>query len=169
VAVAKKTGGSLMRLYRDTRFSKDKTPYKTNIGIMIKHINAANVHAPGFYVHLAPEECFSGVGTWRPEPADLLSIRQHLAKHPAAYRQAVDEAEQTTDLRVYGDSVKRMPKGFDATHPLADELRRTDFLLSGQLDPALYLGPELVPVLARRFEAAKTYMAFLCRALGADF
>ena len=66
--VAKKLGSSLMRVYRDTRFGHDKTPYKTNIGIQFRHENARDVHAPGWYLHIDLQECFSAAGTWRIEP-----------------------------------------------------------------------------------------------------
>src|SRR3990167_4561282 len=63
----RKMGGSLMRVFRDTRFSRDKTPYKTNIGIQFRHTLGKDVHAPGFYVHVALDECFFGAGCWHPE------------------------------------------------------------------------------------------------------
>ena len=58
----RKMGGSLMRVYRDARFSRDKTPYKTNIGIQFRHELGKDVHAPGFYVHISTAECFLAVG-----------------------------------------------------------------------------------------------------------
>ena len=67
VASDRRIGGSLMRVYRDTRFAKDKTPYKTNVGIQFRHEFGRDVHAPGFYVHIAPDECFLAVGVWRPD------------------------------------------------------------------------------------------------------
>ena len=61
-AIPKKQGGSLMRVYRDTRFSKDKTPYKTNIGIQFRHEAGRDVHAPGYYMHIEPGDVFVGAG-----------------------------------------------------------------------------------------------------------
>ncbi|MEM9058397.1 MAG: TIGR02453 family protein, partial [Pseudomonadota bacterium] len=86
VAMPKKTGGSLMRPYRDTRFSKDKTPYKTNVGIQFRHALARDVHAPGFYFHIDPDEVFIGVGTWRPEPKALAAIRERIVDRPDEWR-----------------------------------------------------------------------------------
>ena len=74
LAIPKKVGGSLMRVYRDTRFSKDKSPYKTNIGIQFRHEQGKDVHAPGFYFHVEPGDCFVGVGLWRPESKALNKI-----------------------------------------------------------------------------------------------
>src|SRR5665811_1482075 len=71
VASDDRVGGSLMRVYRDTRFAKDKTPYKTNVGIQFRHEQGRDVHAPGFYLHISPEECFFAVGCWHPDPDAL--------------------------------------------------------------------------------------------------
>ena len=168
-ALAKKTGGSLMRIYRDTRFSRDKTPYKTNIGIQFRHERGNDAHAPGFYVHLAVDECFSGAGTWHPEPTALRQIRQHIANHPDEYTDAVQRATGTTGLNLYGDALKKVPKGFDPSHPLASEIRRIDFLVSGHLAPELYLDRSLVAVLEQRCRTAAPFMRFLCHALGVEF
>jgi len=166
--VAKKLGGSLMRVYRDTRFGTDKTPYKTNIGIQFRHESARDVHAPGWYFHIDLQECFTSAGTWRPDPPDLLRIRQELAAHPATWTNAVAEGARG-GLFPTGESVQRIPKGFDVAHPLADELRRKDFLLSAPLDPGVLFGPALVDILAARFEASAACMGVLCHALGAEF
>ena len=64
LAVPKRVGGSVMRIYRDTRFGKDKTPYKTNVGIHFRHEMGKDVHCPGFYLHIEPKECFLGAGIW---------------------------------------------------------------------------------------------------------
>ena len=74
-AIPKGHGGSLLRIYRDTRFSKDKTPYKTNVGISIRHQASGDIHAPGAYIHLDPKECFIGAGCWRPQRDVLSAIR----------------------------------------------------------------------------------------------
>ena len=79
-AIPSKVGGSMMRPYRDTRFSKDKTPFKTNIGIQFRHERAKDVHAPGFYLHIDNTGCFLAAGAWRPEGARPLmgSVRSRL-------------------------------------------------------------------------------------------
>lgn len=166
--VAKKLGGSLMRIYRDTRFGHDKTPYKTNIGIQFRHESANDVHAPGWYVHLDLNECFVGAGAWHPEPADLLKIRLSHAEHPEAWSKALALATKS-GLRSAGESLQKSPKGFDPAHPLAEEIRRKDFLLTANLDPELFLGRELIPELQKRFQTTAPYMAALCGALGAAF
>ena len=68
-------GGSLFRIHRDVRFSKDKSPYKTSVGIQFRHEMGKDAHAPGFYLHLEPENVFLGAGSWRPDGPSLLKIR----------------------------------------------------------------------------------------------
>ena len=81
-AVAKKVGGSLMRPQRDSRFSKDKTPYKLNVGIQFRHFQAKDVHAPGLYLHLANDSCFIAAGIWHPESKALNAIRHCIDENP---------------------------------------------------------------------------------------
>ena len=74
-AIPKPVGGSLFRIYRDVRFSKDKTPYKTHVGIHFRHRQHRDAHAPGFYLHLEPRACFMGCGIWRPDREALAALR----------------------------------------------------------------------------------------------
>src|SRR5690606_362693 len=87
-AVPKKVGGSLMRIHRDIRFSKDKKPYKTNLGIHFRHAAGKDVHAPGFYFHVDPHDVFVGAGIWHPESAALLRIREAIDEDSAAWKRA---------------------------------------------------------------------------------
>ena len=91
VASDKRVGGSLMRVYRDTRFVKDGEPYKTNVGIQFRHEQGRDVHAPGFYVHIAPGECFLAAGLWRPEAEPLGQVRQAIVERPDPWRKARDD------------------------------------------------------------------------------
>lgn len=88
-AVPTRIGGSLMRIYRDTRFSKYKLPYKTNIGIQFRHERAKNVHSPGYYVHIAPDEVFVGVVMLRPDSEPLKQIRERIAARPGEWQRAI--------------------------------------------------------------------------------
>src|SRR5271165_2739393 len=87
VASDRRVGGSLMRVYRDTRFAKG-APYKTNVGIQFRHEQGRDIHAPGFYVHVAPAECFLAVGLWRPEAEPLGHVRQAIVESPDGWRRA---------------------------------------------------------------------------------
>ena len=98
VASDRTVGGSLMRVYRDTRFAKGE-PYKTNVGIQFRHEQGRDIHAPGFYVHIAPGECFLCAGLWRPEPPALASIRQAIVEWPDRWGRARDNKKLPPPLR----------------------------------------------------------------------
>lgn len=168
-ADARKTGGSLMRVHRDSRFSADKTPYKTNVGIQFRHALGKDVHAPGFYLHVAPEECFLGVGSWHPD-ADLLArIRNLIAEHPARWRAARDDAPFAAHWRMEGETLKRPPRGFAADHPEIDDIKRKDFICLCPLTREEVTGAKLVELSAARFAAAAPFMRFLCEAAGVEY
>ena len=103
VADSRTVGGSLFRIQRDTRFSKDKTPYKLNTGMQFRHIAGKDAHAPGFYVHLQPGECFMGVGLWRPESKVAYAIRQHIDENQAAWKRASQGKRFAEVFAVTGD------------------------------------------------------------------
>lgn len=165
-ADARKTGGSMMRVYRDSRFSPDKTPYKTNVGIQFRHALGKDVHAPGFYLHVAPEECFLGAGSWHPE-ADLLArIRNLIAEQPKRWRAACDEPAFSKHWQLDGDTLKRPPRGFSADHPEIADIKRKDFICLYTLTREEVTGATLVGLSAERFAAAAPFMRFLCEAAG---
>lgn len=168
-ALPKRVGGSLMRIYRDTRFSKNKLPYKTNIGIQFRHTRGKDVHAPGFYVHIDPDRVFIGAGLWRPERESLTAIRERIAENPSAWRRAVGAAQFKRLLALSGESLTRAPRGFDAGHPLIDDIRRKDFIAVRNLDHVVIHGPEFQEEVMCGFRAARPLMRFLCDAVGVPF
>ena len=82
-------GGSLFRIYRDVRFSKDKSPYKTAVGIQFRHKQCKDVHTPGFYLHLEPDSCFVGLGIWHPDSKSLARIRAFIADDPTRWKRTI--------------------------------------------------------------------------------
>jgi uncharacterized protein (TIGR02453 family) len=169
IADDRKVGGSLMRVYRDTRFSSDKTPYKTNIGIQFRHNHGKDVHAPGLYVHLEPERAFFGVGTWRPASRELRLIRAHIADQPERWSSIVSKRSFRSKFEIRGESLKRPPRGFDPDHPLIEELKRKDFIVIGELDVAAAISANLPKLAEQYFKAGRDYAAFLCEALDVPF
>ncbi|MCC7411710.1 MAG: TIGR02453 family protein [Gammaproteobacteria bacterium] len=168
-AIARRAGGSLMRVYRDVRFARDKRPYKTNIGIQFRHEQAKDVHAPGFYVHVAPGEVFVGAGCWHPDRTALGLIRDRIATHPDRWRAARDAPAQRRLFQLEGTSLTRMPQGYDAQHPHAVDLRRTDYLLLRRLDETAPQAVDFVDEVSRSLRAAVPLVGFLCRALNLPF
>jgi len=163
------TPRSLFRIYRDTRFSKDKTPYKTAIGVHFRHERAKNAYAPGYYFHVAPGEVFAGVGIWHPESKALRAIREHLAAESAAWKKAIGRKAFRETFELEGDRLKRHPRGFDPEHPFIEDLKRKDFIGVARLTQAYAMSPDLPKELARTFKAGSPLMAFLCDALDVPF
>lgn len=169
VAAPKKVGGSLMRIHRDVRFSKDKTPYKTNVAIHFRHEAGKDVHCPGFYVHLSVDECFLGAGIWRPDSETLATIRERIDSEPARWERVRDGKRFRDAWSLSGESLKRPPRGYDADHPLVEDLKRKDHIAMHPLEHDDFLAPDAVDRVADAFRRSKAYVAFLCEAIGQPF
>jgi uncharacterized protein (TIGR02453 family) len=169
VAIPKRTGGSLMRVYRDTRFSKDKTPYKTNIGIQFRHELGKDVHAPGYYLHIDTAGCFVAAGMWRPDAPSLARVRELIAERPGDWQKARDARPFKAAFELGGESLKRPPKGFVPGAPHLQDLRRKDFIASANVATGELGQPQLVDVVAELYARATPFMRFLCRAIEVEF
>jgi len=165
LATPKKVGGSLMRVYRDTRFGKDKTPYKINVGIQFRHFMGKDVHAPGFYVHLSEQECFIGAGIWRPDGPALSKIRHFIDENPRGWTKAINTADFKANFELAGDSLKRPPRGFNAEHELIDDLKRKDFIALSSITQDQVIDEDFVAMVAKKFKQADEMMYYLCTAL----
>jgi uncharacterized protein (TIGR02453 family) len=164
VAGDRRVGGSLMRVYRDTRFFGGE-PYKTNVGIQFRHQQGRDIHAPGFYVHIAPDECFLAVGMWRPDADSLRRIRLAIVERPRRWQQARDDKTFRRRFDLEGGALRRPPRGFAADHPHIEDLKRTDFLGLQGLDEQDVLAPSFLRRVAASFAAARPFVRFLCDAL----
>jgi uncharacterized protein (TIGR02453 family) len=158
-------GGSLFRIHRDLRFSKDKSPYKTHAGIHFRHSAAKDAHAPGLYLHIEPTGSFLGLGIWRPASAPLRAIREALVETPDRWGDAVG-ALGARGLELSGDSLTRMPRGFDADHPLSSDLRRKDFIAVAPLTREQVVSPDLLDGVLQTAGAGRPLLHFICDALG---
>jgi len=168
IAEPKKSGGSMMRPYRDTRFSKDKTPYKTNIGIQFRHISGKDIHAPGYYVHIDATEIFIGIGLWKPDANALGLIRQSISDNYEQWLEIVTSLE-SHQFGFAGESLKRPPKHFDANDPAIVHLKRKSSLMMKPLALSDTLSADLVDNLVMEFKRSVPFMRFLCRALKVSF
>jgi uncharacterized protein (TIGR02453 family) len=166
VAIAKKVGGSLMRVQRDTRFAKDASPYKTNIGIQFRHRVGKDVHAPGLYIHVAPDDCFMGAGVWHPEAALLRQIREQIVERPQEWQKAVRDKRFVEVFELSGDTLKRAPRDFDPAHPAIADLMRKDHIAVSPLSKRDVSSTNLVELLFERFQRSRAYVRFLCDAGG---
>lgn len=165
-AVPTRVGGSLMRVYRDTRFSKIKLPYKTNIGIQFRHERAKDVHSPGYYVHIASDDVFIGVGMWRPDTEPLRQIRERIAARPAEWKRAIGTSAFKRHFNLGGESLQRPPRGFDKEHPLIDDIKRKSFIAIRNVPVGDCTKPQFQRTVETSFKQATPYMEFLCRAVG---
>ena len=165
----RKSGGSLMRVHRDTRFSRDRTPYKTNLGIQFRHALGRDVHAPGFYVHLEPDSAFLAAGVWRPDSGALSMIRARIHEEPAAWRRVRGARSFRASFTLGGESLKTIPRGFPKDHPLAEDLRRKDFIAVHEVPLPEALEPDFPRLAAARMRDARGFVQFLCEAIDVPF
>jgi uncharacterized protein (TIGR02453 family) len=169
VADDRPSGGSLFRIYRDIRFSKDKSPYKTHIGIDFRHRSGKEVHTPSFYLHLQPGGSFFAAGVWHPGQEPLTRVRAAIAAKPDRWKRAAYAKPFTSRFHLSGDELKRAPAGFLPDHPLIEDLKRKDHVCDAMLDERTVTSKDFLPTYAQLCKAASPYMAFLCQALGVPF
>ena len=161
VADDSKVGGSLMRIYRDVRFSKDKTPYNTHIAFRFM----TGPSGVGYYMGVEANEITLGAGVWQPGKDALLKIRKAIAANGPAWLKAF----KNKGWEPGGESLSRPPQGFDKEHPEVNELKRKDFVLFKKLKPAEASKPGFADAITKNYAAAKPAMVFLANALKVKF
>jgi len=164
-----RVGGSLMRIHRDVRFSKNKLPYKTNLGIQFRHEAGKDIHAPGLYFHVEPGRVFLGCGMWRPDRDALATLRDDIVDDPKGWVRVRDAKGFREQWGLGGSSLKRSPRGYPDDHPLIEDLRRTDHIAFCDLPDKVVVDPDLIGKVAGRYRKAKTYLRWQARALDLAF
>lgn len=159
IADPRPIGGSLFRIQRDTRFSKDKSPYKTHAALKFP-CAPKDVPAPGFYLGLEPGEAFVGVGLWHPPSDALQRVRRAIADDPARWKRA-----RKLGLAEAEDALKRVPRGFDPEHPFADDLRRKSFTASVRFSEKQACASDFPARFVKVCRSYSPFVAFLCDAL----
>ncbi|HEX3430969.1 MAG TPA: DUF2461 domain-containing protein [Rhizomicrobium sp.] len=163
-------GGSMFRIYRDVRFSKDKRPYKEHAACHFRHALGKDVHAPGFYMHFAPGEVFFGGGLWMPPPESLEKVREAIASKTAAWKKILDDRNFRKHFDgVKGEGLVRPPRGFDPAHPYIEDIKRKSFYAMREADQRLAASPALVDEVAAGFSALSPLMKFLCASLDVPY
>ena len=165
----RKTGGSLFRIHRDTRFANDKTPYKTWAGARFFHERRREIESPSFYLHIQPNDCFVGGGIWHPEPATLKRIRDFLADNPATWKKATHGKAFRDRFEFWGETLSRPPRGCDPQHELIEDLKRKNFAAGEAFTDALACSSELAPTIVGTFKALAPMIDYLCAALDLEF
>jgi uncharacterized protein (TIGR02453 family) len=162
VADARPTRGSLFRIYRDTQFSHDKTPFKTHVGIHFSHASGKDAHAPVFYLHLEPDNPFAAAGVWHPDNSALTKIRTAIVEAPKQW------AKVRRKLELEGDSLKRPPRGFDPHHPFIEDIKRKDFVARVGLTEKQVCSPRFLKDFAAACHTLLPLVEFTTRALGLE-
>ncbi len=169
VADPRPHGGSMFRIYRDTRFSKDKSPYKTHAGVQFRHEAGKDAHAPGFYIHLAADELYFGGGVWLPPNPQLGIIRDAIVDNARAWSRVANARAAREIGGIQGDSLQRPPRGFDPEHPHIEYLKRKSFYLMAKAAPHDALKPAFIDQVEDAFKRAAPLNRFVCDALGLAF
>ena len=157
----RKIGGSMYRIYRDTRFSEDKTPFKTWLAARFEHEARKKVESvPGFYLHLGIDHCFAGGGVYHVERPGLTRIRQRIVEAPGEWRRAKD------GLEIQGEQLKRGPAGFPLTHEFIEDLKRQQIYTLKQLSEAEVVAEGFLDRFAEECRRAAPLIEFQTKALG---
>lgn len=166
IADPKPSGGSLLRIYRDMRFRKDQAPYQTMAAARFPHRAWKEVHAPGLYLHLAPKQGFLGAGLWHPNPDTRALVRDAIVRDPAKWKSAISGRAFKTMCELSGDSMQRMPSGYDPGHRFARDLMRKDFITVTNYTDDEVCAADFLDQVTKASCAAAAFMEFLTRALG---
>ena len=166
VADPRPTGGSMFRIYRNLRFSRDKTPYKTSAAAAVHHSGSSGWPSPGFYLSLSPKEVFGGVGMWHPDADALRKVRDSIVARPRAWKKAISNKKFAARFEMMGESLSRPPKGYDPEHPLIDDLKRKSFVAGTSFTHQDACSPKFLDNFAGACEAAAPFTRFLTEAVG---
>ena len=160
----KPNGGSMMRIYRDIRFSRNKSPYKTNLGMHFSHAGSKeDIHGAGFYLHIAPGECFLAGGSWHPDRRSLAKIRDAIAWKSDEWKKA------TRNLELGGEVLRRPPRGYRGDHAMIEDLKRKDFIASVDFSEKQVCSEKFMTEMLAGCRRLSPLTGFLCRAVGLGF
>ncbi len=155
----KPVGGSMFRIYRDVRFSKDKSPYKTYLAARFQHRGGDKGCAPGFYFSVQPEGGYAAAGLWRPPPATANEVRKAIAEDTVRW------SAVTLEVPVEGERLKRPPRGFPADHPLVEDLKLKEFVTAQKLTEKQICRPDFPVEYFKICQRMSPLVHFLCDAL----
>jgi uncharacterized protein (TIGR02453 family) len=156
---------AMFRIYRDVRFSKDKTPYKTAMGSYMAPGGRKSVYA-GYYVHIEPGNCFLAGGMYAPPADSLYKIRQEIVYKLDEYKKLISSKSFNKYFgEVKGDKLKRPPKGFPSEFKEVELIKNKDFILVHNITDGMIVSDELLTYSVEVFKALKKYNDFLNRSL----
>ncbi|MEE9280697.1 MAG: DUF2461 domain-containing protein [Myxococcota bacterium] len=169
LADARPVGGSLFRIYRDVRFSRDKRPYKTHAGLHFRHVDGKDVHSAGLYLHLEPGSVFAAIGIWHPDAETLRLVREAIVAHPERWKRASSGRAFRSTFELDGERLQRPPRGYSADHPQIEELKYKSFTASAPYTQRQACAPDFIDHFAQTCKRASPLLEFLTRSIGLDW
>jgi len=160
------TGGSMMRIYRDIRFSKDKSPYKTSVSAHFWHVKGKEGASPAYYLHIEPHGSLIGAGIWHPEPRALKKIRNSIVADPQGWKRATSVANSSSKWKIGGESLQRPPRGYDQNHPFIADIKRKDFTIGTSLGDDEVLAADFLNRTLADFKRMAPFLEYLSQATG---
>ena len=156
----------IFRLYRDLRFSKDKTPFKTNLGALFMRMKPGK---GGYYLHIQPDNSFAGGGFWRPEKEELFRIRKEFELNPTDIKKITKNATFKKHFgEIKGDELKSVPKGFDKEAEAADLIRKKEFILMKQYADKEVTTTDFSKEVVTNFKAERPFLDYMTEVLSTD-
>jgi len=153
---------AVYRIYRDTRFSPNKTPYKTHIAALFTPRGLVKHACGSLYFSVSPDEVEVAGGIYMPGPEQIFTVRTHLATHCARLRRILEDKKLKSLVGdLCGDTLMRVPKGFSSDHPATDLIRMKQWYVFVELDAALATSPKLFEEVLKRFRAMLPLVDFL--------
>lgn len=158
---------ALFRIYRDVRFSKDKTPYKTHVAAhFVLRGKPKGVEGSGYYLHIEPGEVFLGGGLYMPDGDQLKKIRRAIASRPDQFLSAMRHPKFKKMFgKLEGEKLQRVPQGYEPDHAMAEWLKYKQFFVGTELPEGKCLKEKFVPDVVEVFEAATPLVRFLNEAI----
>jgi len=164
----KAVGGSLTRLHRDVRFSKDKRPFHEHVGMHFWHRAGRKMETPGFFVRVDPKEVLLATGLHQPEPTVLANIRRKIDRDRKLWSRVRTAAFVRSWADLEGESLKRVPAPWPSDHEFADDLRRKDFTAFIRLPSAEVTKANFAQIAVGHWKASAPLMSFLCDAMSLE-
>lgn len=155
----------VFRIYKDTRFSKDKTPYKTNMGASLVEKGSKTLNNAGYYIHLEPGKSFVAGGIYRTETRNLNAIRTQISKDSQGFLSIIEKTSFKAKLELKGEKLVRIPQGFDKTNPMEDYLKFKQFTVFCPISDEELLRDDIAEKISSIFEEIYPFNRFLNEAI----
>jgi uncharacterized protein (TIGR02453 family) len=165
VADPRPMGGSMFRIYRDTRFAKDKSPYKTEVSAHFWHDQGGESAMPSFYLRIEPGDSLGGGGLWHPDGPSLERVRKAIVAAPAPWKRSTSAQSLGSSCSMSGEVLKRPPKGYDPAHPLIEDLKRKDFIATSSFSDADVCSPRFIDTYVELCRGVLPMIKFLAKAV----